>query len=91
MFDRQLPKSLISADNQILLDKYEVEDLEHLKVDILANRGLSQLLEVDPDMNLTDYPMEDEATAKETIQELCEKFLTNPVIENAIIHLQGAE
>ena len=34
---------------------------------------------------------EDEATAKETIQELCEKFLTNPVIENAIIHLQGAE
>jgi len=64
MFDRQLPKSLISADNQILLDKYEVEDLEHLKVDILANRGLSQLLEVDPDMNLTDYPMEDEATAK---------------------------
>ena len=64
MFDRQLPKSLISADNQILLDKYEVEDLEHLKVDILANRGLSQLLEVDPNMNLTDYPMEDEATAK---------------------------
>ena len=64
MFDRQLPKSLISADNQILLDKYEVEDLEHLKVDILANRGLSQLLEVDPDMNLTDYPIEDEATAR---------------------------
>ena len=34
---------------------------------------------------------EDEAIAKETIQKLCEKFLTNPVIENAIIHLQGAE
>ena len=63
MFDRQLPKSLISEDNQILLDKYEVEDLEHLKVDILANRGLSQLLEIDPDRNLTDYPEEDEATA----------------------------
>ena len=63
MFDRQLPKSLISEDNQILLDKYEVEDLEHLKVDILANRGLSQLLEVDPNRNLTDYPEEDEATA----------------------------
>ena len=30
-------------------------------------------------------------SSKETIQELCEKFLTNPVIENAIIHLQGAE
>ena len=49
---------------QILLDKYEVEDLEHLKVDILANRGLSQLLEIDPDKNLTDYPEQDEATAK---------------------------
>lgn len=64
MFDRQLPKSLISADNQILLDKYEVEDLEHLKVDILANRGLSQLLEIDPSMNLTDYPQTDEATSE---------------------------
>lgn len=62
MFDRQLPKSLISADNQILLDKYEVEDLEHLKVDILANRGLSQLLEIDPTKNLSDYPETDKAT-----------------------------
>ena len=51
MFDRQLPKSLISQDNQILLDKYEIEDLEHLKLDVLANRGLSQLLEID---ELTD-------------------------------------
>ena len=40
MFTRQLPKSLISQDNQILLDKYEIEDLEHLKVDILANLSL---------------------------------------------------
>ena len=64
MFTRQLPKSLISADNQILLDKHEVEDLEHLKVDILANRGLSQLLEIDPDRRLDDYPETDEATSK---------------------------
>ena len=34
---------------------------------------------------------DDETQAKETIHELCEQFLTNPVIENAIIHLQGAE
>jgi phosphoribosylformylglycinamidine synthase len=34
---------------------------------------------------------DNEEKAKETIQELCDKFLTNPVIENAIIHLQGAE
>lgn len=64
MFTRQLPKSLISADNQILLDKYEVEDLEHLKVDILANRGLSQLLEIDPDTALADYPRTDPATSE---------------------------
>ena len=64
MFTRQLPKSLITQDNQILLDKHEVEDLEHLKVDILANRGLSQLLEIDPDTPLTAYPEQDEATSR---------------------------
>ena len=63
MFTRQLPKSLISQDNQILLDKYEVEDLEHLKVDILANRGLSQLLEIDSITKLEHYPEQDEATS----------------------------
>ena len=63
MFDRQLPKSLISKDNQILLDKHEVEDLEHLKVDVLANRGLSQLLEIDPYTALADYPRTDDRTS----------------------------
>ena len=63
MFTRQLPKSLISQDNQILLDKYEVEDLEHLKVDILANRGLSQLMEIDPHTALADYPHIDKRTS----------------------------
>ena len=63
MFTRQLPKSLISQDNQILLDKHEVEDLEHLKVDILANRGLSQLLEIDPDTALASYPHTDARTS----------------------------
>lgn len=63
MFNRQLPKSLISQDNQILLDKHEIEDLEHLKVDILANRGLSQLLEIDPHTALADYPRTDDRTA----------------------------
>ncbi len=62
MFTRQLPKSLISQDNQILLDKNEVEDLEHLKVDILANRGLSQLMEIDQ-RPLTEYPEWDEKTS----------------------------
>ena len=64
MFTRQLPKSLITQDNQILLDKYEIEDLEHLKVDILANRGLSQLMDIDPDTALADYPAYDDRTAQ---------------------------
>ena len=63
VFDRALPKSLFREDNLILLDKNEVEDLEHLKVDILANRGLSQLLEIDPNTPLHEYPKQDDATA----------------------------
>ena len=62
IFDRAVPKSLINATNQILLDKYEIEDLEHFKIDILANRGLSQLWEIDQ-RPLTDYPEEDAATS----------------------------
>ena len=63
MFTRQLPKSLISQTNQILLDKNEVADLEHLKVDILSNRGLSQLIDIDPQIKLFEYPEIDEATS----------------------------
>jgi len=62
IFDRAVPKSLINGTNQILLDKYEIEDLEHFKIDILANRGLSQLWEIEQ-RDLLDYPEEDEATA----------------------------
>ena len=63
IFDRSVPKSLINAENQILLDKYEIEDLEHFKIDILANRGLSQLWEIER-RPLSDYPEYDEATSK---------------------------
>ena len=63
IFDRSVPKSLINGENQILLDKYEIEDLEHFKIDILANRGLSQLWEIEQ-RDLLDYPEEDEATSE---------------------------
>ena len=63
IFDRTVPKSLINAENQILLDKYEIEDLEHFKIDVLANRGLSQLWEIDQ-RPLTDYPEHDSATSE---------------------------
>ena len=63
VFDRKLPQSLFREDNLILLDKNEVEDLEHLKVDILANRGLSQLMEIDPTRMVHEYPHTDDVTA----------------------------
>ena len=63
IFDRAVPKSLINAENQILLDKYEIEDLEHFKIDILSNRGLSQLWEIE-ERDLLDYPEFDDATAE---------------------------
>jgi DNA polymerase III alpha subunit len=63
VFDRKLPQSLFRADNLILLDKNEVEDLEHLKVDILANRGLSQLMEIDSTRMIHEYPKIDDLTA----------------------------
>mgnify|MGYP000042888626 CR=1 FL=1 len=44
VFDQPPARSLIlQKDNQILLDKHEVEDLALLKVDVLSNRGLSVL------------------------------------------------
>jgi error-prone DNA polymerase len=43
VFDAPPARSLIRSDHQILLDKHECEDLAHLKVDILSNRGLSVL------------------------------------------------
>lgn len=44
VFDQPPAKSLLlHKDNQILLDKHEVEDLALLKVDVLSNRGLSVL------------------------------------------------
>jgi DNA polymerase III alpha subunit len=63
IFDRAVPKSLINGINQILLDKHETEDLEHFKIDILANRGLSQLWEIEQ-RELMDYPEQDEQTAE---------------------------
>ena len=63
IFDRKVPKSLINGENQILLDKYEIEYLEHFKIDILANRGLSQLWEID-NKEPMDYPQYDEKTAQ---------------------------
>jgi error-prone DNA polymerase len=55
VFDQPPAKSLIRADHQILLDKNEVEDLALLKIDVLSNRGLAQLLDCQGS-HPTEYP-----------------------------------
>ena len=62
IFDRKVPNSLINAENQIVFEKYEIEDLDHFKIDILANRGLSQLWEINR-KTVMDYPEYDSKTA----------------------------
>lgn len=61
VFDQPPAQSLIRPDNQILLDKHEVEDLALLKIDVLSNRGLAQLLDCAGKPPL-DYPDHDDAT-----------------------------
>ena len=63
VFDRAPPASLIRQDNQILLDKHECEDLAFLKIDVLSNRGLAQLIDCSG-RHPMDYPDEDAATAE---------------------------
>lgn len=61
VFDHAPAASLIQKDNQILLDKYECEDLALLKIDVLSNRGLSQLIDING-KHPTEYPEYDDAT-----------------------------
>lgn len=63
VFDHAPAASLIRQDNQILLDKYECEDLALLKIDILSNRGLAQLIDIS-NKHPTEYPEHDEATVE---------------------------
>ncbi len=59
VYDESIPSNLKMKDNQIQLTKYDVEEQNLIKIDILCNRGLSQLWELD-DRPLTEYPYEDE-------------------------------
>lgn len=61
IFDDEVPPELIidPEDNQVALDKDDVEDRGLIKVDILSNRGLAQLDELS-DRKLKDYPFDDE-------------------------------
>ena len=59
-----IPENLILKENQLkLIDKYDVEDNNWIKIDLLCNRGLSQLRELDPTTKLCDYPIDDKLTS----------------------------
>ena len=59
-----IPENLILKDNQLAIDKYDVEDNNWIKIDLLCNRGLAQLRELDPETKLCDYPEDDKLTAE---------------------------
>lgn len=59
VYDDGIPKDLILKDNQIKVTKYDVDEQNLIKIDLLCNRGLSQLWDID-DRLLSSYPLEDE-------------------------------
>jgi len=63
IFPDKVPADLILKDNQIKLNKDEVEEAGLIKVDLLCNRGMAQLNDISS-RALEDYPEEDESTSK---------------------------
>jgi len=59
-----IPEDLILKENQIKADKYDVEEQNWIKIDLLCNRGLAQLRELDPYTKLCDYPFDDKLTSE---------------------------
>lgn len=59
-----IPEDLILKENQIKVDKYDVENNNWIKIDLLCNRGLAQLRELDPTTKLCDYPIDDLQTSQ---------------------------
>lgn len=63
IFPDKVPDELKLKDDQIILNKDEVEEQGLFKIDLLCNRGLAQLNELS-DRPLEDYPEYDDATSK---------------------------
>jgi len=59
-----IPEELILKENQIAVDKYDVEEQNWIKIDLLCNRGLAQLRELDPHTKLSEYPFDDKLTSE---------------------------
>jgi len=63
IFDDKIPEKWILDGNQITLNKDQVEDKGLIKIDILSNRALAQLNDLD-NRKLIEYPEEDELTSE---------------------------
>jgi DNA polymerase III alpha subunit len=63
IFDDEIPEKLILKGNQLKLNKDQVEEKGFIKIDILSNRALAQLNDLDK-RQLSDYPEEDELTSE---------------------------
>jgi DNA polymerase-3 subunit alpha len=59
-----IPEDMILKENQIAVDKYDVEENNWIKIDLLCNRGLAQLRELDPVRKVCDYPIDDKLTSE---------------------------
>jgi len=85
-FDNGVPQDIKLSRHQVMLDKRDVEQQRLLKIDILCNRGLAQLMDLDPSTELHQYP-EDDA---ETIKLLCDgdviglTFAESPTFTKAV-------
>lgn len=63
IFNERIPPKWILKDNQIKLNKDQVEEKNLIKIDILSNRALAQLDDLSS-QSLSEYPEEDQATSE---------------------------
>lgn len=88
-FDEGVPKHLMLDKHQVCLNKDDVERKRLLKIDILCNRGLAQLADIDKRC-LTEYPEDDQGT----IDLLCTgdvmglTFAESPTFTKAVLSIK---
>ena len=65
VFNDKVPEDLWldKEKRQIVLDKYDVEERNLIKIDLLCNRGLSQLWEID-NRPVSEYPIDDKLASE---------------------------
>ena len=65
VFNDEVPEDLWldKEKRQIVLDKYDVEERNLIKIDLLCNRGLSQLWELD-NRPVSEYPIDDKLASE---------------------------